>query len=160
MSFSVFAQINDLKNGPFVGIWEYQQGSSIFRLIIWENQIPKDDDNKYYLEGHFEMAEINGLVETVLYTSKPVDIINKKMPVAFTGTVDDGVFQGELKIIDEYEHNLSGNFKIAMLPHCSNCQPKISWELYNLHQKNALTHESVSSVAFKVLNGVVLLKQK
>lgn len=83
MSLSIFAQTKDSKNSLFVGIWEYQKDDRIFRLIIWENQIPKAVDNRYYLDGHYEMAEINGLVETVLYTSKPVDIINKKMPVAF-----------------------------------------------------------------------------
>jgi hypothetical protein len=159
MSSSIFAQIRDHKNIPFVGIWEYQKEDKIFRLIIWENPIPNEQDKRYYLDGHYEMVQINGIIETILYASNPDYIMNKKMPVAFRGTVDKGIYNGIFEEIYVNATSLLGKFKITLVPTCpTDCQPEIKWEMTQLYRIDPVTNQPTSSVPFIVPNGIILVK--
>ena len=158
---SIFAQVHDHKNAPFVGVWEYKKDHQIFRLIIWENPVPNLQDKRYYLDGHYEMVEINGITETILYASNPEYIVSKIMPVEFKGTVDKGIYHGVFEEIYVNANSVLGNFKIKMVPYCpSDCQPEISWEMTQLYRIDPVTNKPTSSVPFIVPNGVHLVKMK
>ena len=160
LSSSVFGQIHDRRNAPYVGVWEYQKDDRIFRLIIWENPIADSQDKRYYLNGDYEMVEVNGIIETIMHASNPENIVNKMMPVVFKGTVDDGVYHGTFEENYVNASSLLGKFNIKMVPYCSDCQPRISWEMTQLYRIDPITGKPISSVPFIVPNGVVLTKRQ
>lgn len=160
MSVSLCAQIRDKNNAPFTGIWEYKYENRIFRLIIWEENEPEPQDNRYYLGGYYEISEINGKVETVLFTSKPTDFIYKNLPEAFRGKVENGIYTGKINVEKDDGSGLRGDFRIHLLTFCDTCLPRFMWEVSNMSRLDNGAASPVPTSDLILPNGVILRKMK
>ena len=171
LSFSIctFAQVIPVTNNPlhaqFVGTWEYHlPGNQIFRLIIWEDAEPNPHDNEYYLRGHYEMVEVNGNSETLIYTSNPPDVADGlKWPYAFGGSVflqDDGtyIFSAQYKEIHPSGSNLRGHSAIKRISSCLGCPAKINWKIERTKGFRLNPTGSSLPTDFNVPNNIELTK--
>lgn len=156
---------NNPLNAPFVGTWEHNlNGNQVFRLIIWEDTVPNPYDNEYYLEGHYELVEISGNTETVIYTSNPSDVpVNLKFPIAFSGDAilqENGsyIFGGRFHENHQGGTYMYGWFSVERISSCLGCPPKIRWKIERAKGIRAFPTGSTIPTTFIVPNNIELTK--
>lgn len=124
----------DLDNNfaPFIGTWEWQNGSQIFRITLWKVEMDEyKNGNKpsFYMDvikGHFEMVETGQLPETIIYTS------NKKVGngdiyylPAISASSGDGISCGSSLLDNSITSNYYGvacDFSLDTIPNTNPVQ--------------------------------------
>lgn len=156
LNCSMYSQIHNSQNAPYIGTWEYQNGNQIFRLIIWENSQPNPFDDLYYLIGRYEMVEKNNNSETIIYTSNSANNSNNgQNHNALNGVVDGGMYIGVFNEMHENGSGLLGDFEIINL-----ASSEISFRVVKKVGININEIGTTTETDFVVPNNIVLIKKQ
>ena len=129
-SQKIYAQYSIEHLTPFIGIWEHQDGSDLFRVNIYEEE--------GYLKGDYWIIEIIGGTETIICESDYyVPQWNQNLGYVIFGGSNDGIIMGAS--IDDNTINceagiterkrLKGNLKFTIQDSCSSCPTTALWKI-------------------------------
>lgn len=162
-----FKDVNH-KFDPFLGIWEYQTGNTIFRVHLWKNEMVLHESNigpDYYkdkIKGHYEIVQVDQFgQETIVKTSdKNVKNTSTPYPPIIRISSTDGLYAGGT-ILDNTVPNSSrfsafgieGSITLTIIPNTSPLQATWAGEIRNSLQLDDYPND------FSFPNNVTLTKQ-